>query len=365
MKSIKTLFILILFILIYTGVFAQGINFSKGKFGDVMNEAKAKKKIVMIDFFTDWCHWCKVLDEKVYSNPQVADYANDKQVNWKIDAEKGEGINLAKKYNVSGYPTILFLSADGAEVDRIVGYMPADEFLSLIKEYNDGKNTFGSFDNALKKNPDDPKANFLMGKKIFDNGDNEGAMKYFEKTIKLDPDNKSEVADDAAYYMALSKGEEDAVRMFLLYYPKSNCVKNARIFLLESSFQNLEGAGTDALAGADGDYQKLFSEYGNTDKEIRDSYGNYLITYSLKLMNDELSTKEQKLEGIEIAKKSLDYLPAGIGQEGWVWYYIADTYRKSGDFNNSETAIIKALGYDEENKLFNDLKEKITKKEKE
>ena len=49
--------------------------------------AKSQHKPVMIDFYTEWCHWCKKLDSDTYSDPKVNE-ASQKFICVKIDAEK-------------------------------------------------------------------------------------------------------------------------------------------------------------------------------------------------------------------------------------------------------------------------------------
>lgn len=98
---------------------------------DASAMSKKTGKPIFIDFFTDWCHWCKVLDAEVY--PSDAFKAEAK--NWillKIDAEKGEGVGLAAKYGVSGYPTIKFVKADGTDIGGFVGYKPTAEVVASM-----------------------------------------------------------------------------------------------------------------------------------------------------------------------------------------------------------------------------------------
>jgi len=88
--------------------------------------AAAEGKPMMVDFYTDWCGWCKTLDEETYSDAKVI--AKSKEfVCVKVDAEKDKG--SAEKYDVTGFPTILFLDSSGTKIHETVGYAPADEFL--------------------------------------------------------------------------------------------------------------------------------------------------------------------------------------------------------------------------------------------
>ena len=50
----------------------------------------------------------------------------------KFDAERGEGIDIARKYRVEGYPTFLILNAEGKEVGRIVGGDDAAAFIKKV-----------------------------------------------------------------------------------------------------------------------------------------------------------------------------------------------------------------------------------------
>jgi thiol:disulfide interchange protein len=97
--------------------------------------AKKEKKVVMIDFYTDWCGWCTKLDNDTYSKDNVKQVLKDKMVAIKINAEKGADKSVAGKYKVRGYPTMVFVDGDGKEVGRLVGYRDANKFLKDIEKF--------------------------------------------------------------------------------------------------------------------------------------------------------------------------------------------------------------------------------------
>jgi thioredoxin-related protein len=98
-----------------------------------LKEAKSSGKLVMADFYTDWCHWCKKLDQDVYADAKFAKLAGEQLVSVKVNAESPSGGKAAaKKYNISSYPNILFLNGDGKVVDRIGGYMPVELFSKKV-----------------------------------------------------------------------------------------------------------------------------------------------------------------------------------------------------------------------------------------
>ncbi|HOX09199.1 MAG TPA: peptide chain release factor-like protein [Candidatus Omnitrophota bacterium] len=98
---------------------------------DALKTAKDGGKPVMVDFYTDWCGWCKKLDSETYSNSKVSKLA-EKFVCVKIDAEREPA--LASKYQVTGYPTILFLDGSGKVLARIPGYLPPDRLHSEMNK---------------------------------------------------------------------------------------------------------------------------------------------------------------------------------------------------------------------------------------
>ena len=93
--------------------------------------ARTAKKLVLVDFYTDWCGYCKKLDAEVFPDPRVVQ-AVGTVVAVKLNAER-EGQALSQKFGVTGFPTLLFLDESGFEVSRIGGYLPAGP---LVQEVN-------------------------------------------------------------------------------------------------------------------------------------------------------------------------------------------------------------------------------------
>ncbi|MCX6166306.1 MAG: thioredoxin fold domain-containing protein [Ignavibacteriae bacterium] len=355
MKSvIKTGILLLVFVFaISLKAKAEEINFEKGTFKEVLAKAKTQKKILMIDFFTDWCKWCVELDKKVYTDKDVSEFANKKQINWKIDAEKGEGIELAKKYAVNGFPTIVFVDGNGDEVDRIVGYIPANDFLKRIKEFSEGVNTYGSITKILKKNPDDVKANYLMGERIITNdNDVKKAEPYFKKVIEKDPNNKEGYKLGALLYLAMGSGDLNNIKKFIQDYPDCDKCKSAYIALAEKYYMDLVDFQSAKIY-----YDKAFELYGKTDEDLKTSYIQYLLYYMNGLVKKEDATAEEWKQGIDLSSECLE-LAKGSVNEGSAYYFQANFYFLLGDKENASIAIDKAIEI-RDAKVFKDLKSKI------
>ena len=98
-----------------------------------MKKAKEKNLPIMIDVYTDWCTWCKELDKNTYANKEVIDMAK-KMVSVKLNPETSkEGAEIAQRYGVQGFPTILFISADGFVLENIGGYVEGEKFVPYMK----------------------------------------------------------------------------------------------------------------------------------------------------------------------------------------------------------------------------------------
>jgi|GEM_PF-985859 thiol-disulfide isomerase/thioredoxin len=91
-----------------------------------MAEAKTAGKAIMINFYTDVCPACRMLDENTFTDTDVGVFLNENFINVKNNA--GES-SLSSRYGIRGVPTTIFTTPDGEELGRIIGYYPPDEFL--------------------------------------------------------------------------------------------------------------------------------------------------------------------------------------------------------------------------------------------
>ena len=151
-----------LFLLISTMLFSQdGIKFGKQSFAQTLEQAKKENKLIFLDAFASWCGPCKLLDKNVFPKKEVGDYFNANFLNLHIDMEKGEGIEIAKKYSIYSYPTLLFIDGDGKVVYKAAGYMSPQELISIAKEAVNPENTLENKIAKFEAGEKDPE--FLMG----------------------------------------------------------------------------------------------------------------------------------------------------------------------------------------------------------
>lgn len=111
----------------------DGMKFVDLSFDEVLKKAKQEGKYVFMDCYTTWCGPCKMMSNQVFPLKYVGDYMNQHFVNVKIDMEKGEGVELAKRYEVKAFPTMFLLNADGEVVYKILGAHDPKSFLAKVK----------------------------------------------------------------------------------------------------------------------------------------------------------------------------------------------------------------------------------------
>jgi thioredoxin-related protein len=123
--------------------------------------SKKEKKMVVVDFYTDWCGWCKKMDKDTYGNASVMKFAKEKLVLVKVNAESNEKTRfrdkeysyreLAMAFGVTGYPATAFIDATGEVLTLVPGYIPADKFLPVLEFLSGGHHKTMKFEEYMAK----------------------------------------------------------------------------------------------------------------------------------------------------------------------------------------------------------------------
>ncbi len=174
----------------------------------------------------------------------------------------------AARYRVKSYPTVMVLKSDGTEIDRIVGYYRAPEFMGLVEDYLAGRNTLASLVAAESTQGRDPAFVAKLGDRFFEHGLYEDAKGRYLHVTTLDPKNKSGLVDDALLSLALmSRKEKDyaAARKYaqtvLDRYPDGDAMKSAF----------LEVAGAWRRAGELEKARKVYLDYAKQFPDDEDA----------------------------------------------------------------------------------------------
>jgi thioredoxin-related protein len=126
-------FFVFTFLTVFTLSNAQNrqIEFEHGDFASVKARAKKENKNIFVDAYTSWCGPCKWMAKNIFTNDTAADHFNKNFVCYKLDMEKGEGLEFAKTYTVQCYPTLIILDAEGKLIHRTAGGLPVKEFIAF------------------------------------------------------------------------------------------------------------------------------------------------------------------------------------------------------------------------------------------
>lgn len=135
---------------------STGIQFETGTWAEILAKAKQQNKYVFVDAFTTWCGPCKWMEKNVFPTAEAGAHFNKNFVNAKMDMEKGEGIELAKKYGIQVYPTYLFVDGNGELIHRFVGSMQTSMFIEASSSAFDPDKQYGTLVRKFNNGERDP-----------------------------------------------------------------------------------------------------------------------------------------------------------------------------------------------------------------
>ena len=210
MKKILTAFLIVLSVLSFA---QEGIKFETSDFKTILAKAKKENKLIFLDAYTTWCGPCKLMAKNIFTLKSVGDHYNANFVNAKIDMEKGEGIDIAKKYDVKVFPTYLFIDGNGELVHRTVGYVPEKEFIQFAKDASDPSKRVAALKERFEKGEKDPEfLKNLVNLTAFTETDYAG--KVFEKYITAKANTPLAADDMQMLFMTLKNSESPAYKIF-------------------------------------------------------------------------------------------------------------------------------------------------------
>jgi thioredoxin-related protein len=107
--------------------------------------AKQQRKKVVVDVYTDWCTWCKKMDEETYANRTVIEALEEHFILIKLNAESSDPLTFngetmtqaefAQAAGVTGYPATLFLDEQQKPITVVPGYSPPDKFAQILRYF--------------------------------------------------------------------------------------------------------------------------------------------------------------------------------------------------------------------------------------
>ncbi len=160
----KYLLLIVALLLIMGIIFShnKSIHFQTTSFADVKALAKKENKPIFIIVCTQWCAACKKMKKTLYKDNAVADYCNSKFINYELDATKGVDKEFEKTGEISCFPNLMFMDAEGKIIHRACGApQNAEEMIKLLNDIFIPEKTFGYYYYQYDKKIKD--ASFLFG----------------------------------------------------------------------------------------------------------------------------------------------------------------------------------------------------------
>lgn len=279
---------LAIFSSIFIGVlaFSQGIKFEDSNFTTILAKAKKENKLIFIDAYASWCGPCKLMVKNIFPLKTVGDYYNSNFINAKIDMEKGEGIALAKKYNVKAYPTYLFVNGDGEEVHRTLGYVEEQDFIQFAKDAGD------------------PNKRLTALKQKFENGEKD--PEFLKNLAELTMYNDSEFAGRVMdrYFQAKTTLDKEDVQMLLSGVQTTD----------SPLYKTFQAKKADIIKVLPAERYEMFDKNIKLNGIMKKAYNadtktwddNYFLTESQKFLSKEESEKILKRAKAGRALKNKD-----------------------------------------------------------
>jgi len=168
----------------------------RGDLGAATKRAAEENTLVFVEFYTDWCSWCRRLESETLTDREVKD-ALSGFVAIRLDAEK-DGLEAARRFGVESYPTMIFLDPAGEEVERISGYLPPDKFIEELRRIKTG-DTLSACLEELEEDPTDIEAMQRAVDGLLERADPEGAIARL-KSFHAKDEHDHEVCSELMFF---------------------------------------------------------------------------------------------------------------------------------------------------------------------
>ncbi len=141
MNKIQTKAVILLLLLFPAGIRSQ-VRFIEvtnlQEMEAVQKQASDQMLMLFVDVYATWCGPCKMMDEQVYTDPEVGKFMNERFVNVRLDGESEYGMQYVVEQQLEGYPTMFIFSDEGDRVSKVVGFTPAEALLATLTSTTEG-----------------------------------------------------------------------------------------------------------------------------------------------------------------------------------------------------------------------------------
>jgi thioredoxin-related protein len=112
-------------------------------FNDGLAKARSEDKSIFLEFYTDWCPYCRKFQKETVNNPKVARMlaenfvyvrfnAEDSKNRVKFDGKSYSHVDLTQAFGIRSYPSLVFLDSTSKPITMLSGFVPPNQFATVL-----------------------------------------------------------------------------------------------------------------------------------------------------------------------------------------------------------------------------------------
>ncbi len=110
------------------------IKWHESNFDKTLEQSKAENKDIIVFIYAKWCKQCEYMNDNILTIPEIGNFIDSNFIPYKAEDINPETKKIMNKYDVTAFPTFLFIASNAVEIARFVGRAEKTNFLELIKE---------------------------------------------------------------------------------------------------------------------------------------------------------------------------------------------------------------------------------------
>ena len=270
---------------------------------DIFSDSNQENKPILLALTATWCHWCHVMDQTSYSQPEIIDLINSHFIPARVDVDVRP--DLARKYNQGGFPSLAVLNNKG---NLLLGkvYSPPEELAVLLEQ--------------VKNNNSNPVVN--------------ERLRNLSNTFPVAPDNDTNALDPHVRVLNRIQGMYDSIFGGLGDEPKQPPWETVRLLMNLYSRRGDKKLLTMVTTTLDGIHAGLFD--ANDLGFFRYSVSrDWKVPHYEKMLVTNSNLAITYCEAYQITRKSL-YKKASLGTVTYLMNSLYDSGK--GNFYASQDA---------------------------
>ena len=319
-------------------------------------------KIIFLDFYSDNWGACKRLEVETLNDSRVIDFTNQYLIPLKFDAwYDSTGQELFKKFNGYAIPLLVFLDGEGEELDRVVGYQDADDFLLTLNNVLNNQDTFISL---FKKYNQGNRSVDLIDKlsiKSEERQDNEFSSELYQFVLDRVSEFDTEVYQRAKFYFAkqaLKNDDTSKIKLFISNYNESNKLGPAYMELIR-----FYASKKDTLKEVE-TYKNMINSFIDSDIISISRKSSLLNSYAWRMGELELNLEDALSKSIKSIQMVDSLGDKAISSKPMLLDTKAEILWKMNEIDEAIIIIDKAIEMDPKSQYYKDQKIKFKNSKK-